>query len=101
MDSGGSEIEKDKCPRCADCCRAINLPLLALIAPDLFCDEGLQKFMEIWGIRERLKENQLMTISLPCQHLKDGACDIYEERPPTCRNYLCKKGREYGVIHSS
>ena len=25
-----------------------------------------------------------------CQHLVDGLCDIYENRPDVCRNYKCE-----------
>ena len=84
---------KWECERCGDCCRTINIPVRTTQDTDpihgLFAVHGLP-------INEEFK----ITLFHTCQHLigdDPPVCDIYEDRPEICKNYMCRRKNETGI----
>lgn len=78
--------QQKKCMECLECCQFIEIPTSMI---------GGLEVMEYW-----LAHGEKFYISdvdgalhlrfySPCQHLKEGRCSIYENRPWTCRQYMC------------
>ena len=78
-----SEAEKSKlCILCRWCCKTLYIPLA--VGPcfplDLYATRGIKimwKSFQPYAIIE----------NIPCQHLTEKGCGIYENRPFDCRMY--------------
>ena len=59
-------------------------------------DEGLAEFFSYHGVTMRKTLDghmEYLVEGSPCRHYRDGGCDIYEQRPRICRDYLCLEAR--------
>jgi len=77
--------QQQKCLECYECCEYVEFPvtMLSMEIIEYFLFRGNKFYMENGGaIMMRVKD--------PCQHLnQDGTCKIYDDRPETCRRFMC------------
>lgn len=77
------------CAACARCCREFTFE----VSGDAEWIARFTEFVELTrpgvfhGVPGGLK------ITIPCDYLKDGRCEVYEERPEICREFMCRKAR--------
>lgn len=80
-----STTQSDKCRACQECCQYVEFPvtMLSLEVVEYFIFRGEQAHID--------PKNGVMSIRIykPCHHLTEQGCGIYEDRPETCRLYMC------------
>ena len=88
-----SDITCDVCKKCAstsiNCCE-LPLQLPGPVDPDH--KELLQRQIENYPeltFRELPYHPNGGELVLTCSHLKNGQCDIYEDRPKSCKEFNC------------
>lgn len=80
--------QQEKCMECHECCEYIEIPTSMI---------GGLEVLEYWMVHGKkfyisdLDGALHIRFYAPCQHLKDGKCSIYENRPWTCRQYMCSQ----------
>lgn len=81
---GACNMLRDNCLECMECCKVLifhtrNRP--GALNMEFFHARGCRV----------LTEADFLTVELdhPCPHLTAKGCDIYENRPETCRRYDC------------
>ena len=77
------------CKECGECC-------VKLVFPMVGSGQWFTDFTEfVNSTRPGLMElkDGILRLMVPCVHLKDHRCSVYEERPVICKNFLCKKAR--------
>lgn len=76
-------MSENRCGDCHKCCEHYTLELTELGGATL-------QFSRVWGV---CSESGFMSIEIeiPCQHLTKDGCDIYEDRPQTCRDFVCDR----------
>jgi Fe-S-cluster containining protein len=74
------------CKDCTKCCDGSKFFLAPLILEDF---DKVKNYFEIRAIilDEIIPVMLFNDGSNPCKYLKDGVCDIYENRPPACKIY--------------
>ncbi len=74
------------CIECQKCCRNVAI----YTHPDFYnCSaKEVRNFYKLRGFDVQ-KENGalLLSLPLPCPHLTQDGCNIYEKRPQSCRDY--------------
>jgi len=81
----------DLCLGCHRCCEKLVFPLKI----SLGWEKDVREFYEARGCEVRIKDGVIFAVlDFKCPHLKDG-CDIYDNRPRTCRDY---DGRDDFII---
>lgn len=83
------------CQRCGKCCTYVVLIFKNHRQGD---DFGNWLGHHGWEIGQQ-EDGMTLTIQQPClqlQHDQNGlaSCGIYQDRPQTCKEYLCTQGRE-------
>lgn len=81
--------QQRKCMECRECCEYVEYPVTMLSI------EVLEFFA--WRAKEPHfyidKDGAMMfRVHDPCKHLTENGCSIYENRPTTCRVYMCEYG---------
>ena len=72
------------CLKCGDCCQTATLVISK--------DTKNLEWIEYHGMTITPNGEQLrVTVPIKCDKLVDGKCSIYENRPDTCRRYVCEK----------
>ncbi len=59
------------------CCRDIHLPIRLDFSPDVW----------IWIALHGKETWDGVCFEIPCHHLIDGRCAIYDQRPKVCRDF--------------
>lgn len=84
----GSKLpeKQELCLSCRKCCMEVGIYTHAGFYT---CGEGpIIDFYEKRGFTvTRSDELLVLTIKVPCPHLKAEGCDIYENRPKVCMDY--------------
>ena len=79
--------KQKKCIECCECCEYVEIPytMFNLDTLEYFITRGT----EFW-----LANNGAIQVRIhqPCIHLTDHGCNIYDNRPTTCRLYMCDVG---------
>lgn len=77
------EILSELCKRCQKCCKEV-----AIESQYPYCDEVIE-FYEARGFEVKVGSNNCAFISakIPCPHLTDSGCNIYNNRPKTCQDF--------------
>jgi len=80
-----TEEQQAKCRECMECCKYVEVPTSML-------DLNVLEYWLARGDTFYIDNNDgvlHVRFYKPCVHLKDDGCDIYENRPYTCRVYMC------------
>jgi len=79
--------QQKKCLECRECCEYVEYPItmLSMEVVEYFLMRGEQMYID--------PKNGVLSIRVyhPCIHLKKAGCDIYNNRPKTCRIYMCSE----------
>lgn len=71
----------NKCKKCGKCCEIIRI----------YLNKPLTKSEEeVFIYKGGIKRGTYIEFKSPCCHLVKGICNIYEDRPQTCRDYYCE-----------
>src|SRR5574340_112937 len=79
-------IKQRLCIECRKCCSNIAV----YTHPDFYRSsaEEVLAFYKMRGIRVKKEKGAfLLSFPLPCPHLTEDGCSIYEHRPQSCRAY--------------
>jgi len=79
--------QQEKCLSCRECCEFTEVPctMLSVEVIEYFNMRGQKFYLGKGG-------EIMIRFQSPCVHLKKEGCDIYEDRPDTCREYMCEFG---------
>jgi len=73
------------CARCGKCCSYMT------IVP-MWSHKGNEDWLGYHGCEIVEHEGvEYIKIPIPCKHLKDGLCEIYETRPKMCKDFPAGK----------
>jgi len=79
--------QQKKCLECRECCEYVEFPvtMLNMDVIEYFLLRGEQMYIN--------PNNGVLMVRCyhPCVHLTDKGCDIYENRPITCRAFMCNE----------
>ena len=70
-------------------CRACGLCCQGVLHDRVRVDPGEVSRLELLGLRV-YQSGETSAFDLPCPHHRDDSCQIYENRPASCRGYRCK-----------
>lgn len=79
--------KQKKCMACRECCEYVEVPytMFNYDTMEYFLNRGTQFWIATNGaVQVRFHE--------PCVHISEAGCDMYEDRPTTCRTYMCNVG---------
>jgi Fe-S-cluster containining protein len=84
-----TEEERQKtCIACQACCKKLHIP----INPILLTDPEMVNLWTTRGLYVRfLGVTPVISIDNICPHLHEDGCDIYANRPKSCRDYDGRK----------
>ena len=79
-----------KCKQCGTCCLYVEVKM-----KNNAFDKQWREFLKVTRPDNFIftNKNKNLKIVVPCIHLNrtNNKCNIYENRPVTCREYECKK----------
>lgn len=76
-----TEKQTNRCGDCHKCCEHYSLEITNLQDQTLILSK-------VWGLAS--PDGCIMIdIQIPCQHLTSEGCKIYDDRPQTCRDFVC------------
>lgn len=79
--------QQQKCKDCRECCEYVEFPvtMLSMEVVEYFRFRGNRFYLEKGGAL-------MVRVHDPCRHLTPAGCAIYDDRPDTCRKYMCEYG---------
>lgn len=80
------KTQSEKCRECRECCEYVEFPvtMLSLETIEYFLFRGEQMYID--------QSNGVLMVRrhAPCQYLTNKGCSVYENRPETCRLFMCE-----------
>jgi Fe-S-cluster containining protein len=95
-----NSIKKSICTNCGYCCDGSMFPAIMLTRDtETGLDSEGNELKHLEGktfiAKDRKTGKDCIYMKLGCSKLKDKLCTIYEERPLTCRKFVCKLLKNY------
>jgi hypothetical protein len=88
MEAGAAE-QQALCRSCGFCCDGTMFANVPLQAADLLAP------LQARGIEIQTKETEHSFVQ-PCRAYADSCCQVYADRPSTCRKFRCELLKKYG-----
>jgi len=79
--------QQEACLDCQECCEAIEFPTSMV-------DNKVMEFYIAYGIDFYITKAGVVIFRMnhPCPHITETGCDIYDDRPDVCKEFMCSTG---------